>query len=276
MDLKNKIRLVGADLDGTLLNDRKELCIGAAETIAEAKQNGIHIVPITGRPYQGIPQCILNLKEIDYIICSNGAQIISYKTGECIFSSPISNSKSREVIKILTELDCIFEPFADGCGYSQPHIFESYMQQFKGTPIEDYITSSRKIVDDSGALFRDGTREADEFFVNCKEAEVRAALIERLDKIGGVQYCNLGDRFMEITKQGTDKGAALETICHYLGIGISETIAFGDGENDLLFLEKAGVAVAMENAFPSVKEKADIIAKSNNDNGVCEIIKQLY
>ena len=71
MDKKRNIRLIGVDLDGTLLTDDKKLCPGAEETIKKARENGIQIVPVTGRPFMGIPDCVKRVKEIEYIINSN-------------------------------------------------------------------------------------------------------------------------------------------------------------------------------------------------------------
>ncbi len=118
-------------------------------------------------------------------------------------------------------------------------------------------------------------KRADEFFVSSADKAEQEKISAALDALGGVQYWYYDDKYIEITREGCDKGSALEAICRHLGVNIENTMAFGDGDNDLFFLEKAGVAVAMENAFPSVKAKADIIAKSNNDNGVCEMIEEL-
>ncbi len=270
-----QVRLAGIDLDGTLLNDRKQLCEGAEEVLAKAAKNGLYIVPITGRPYTGLPECVRALPFVDYVICSNGAQIIRAKTGEALCSLTIGNAKSKKIMAALRTLGCVFEPFACGAGYTEQAIFDRYMEQFKGTPLEEYITSSRRIVDSVEAVFDNGVTEADEFFVNCPDGRVREQLITAMDAIGGLQYCLLGDRFVEITKKGCDKGEALAALCRHLNVPVAQAIAFGDGENDLLMLDKAGVAVAMGNAPPIVKKRADIVAKSNNENGVCEIIKKV-
>lgn len=275
MKLKNKIKLVGVDLDGTLLRDDKTMCNGAPEIIKAAANRGIHIVPITGRPFSGIPECIKAIKEIQYIISSNGAQIIHAHSGKSIFSFPLSNEQSNEIISILSRAECMFEAFSDNVGYIEQNVYDYYAEIYSGTPVGDYIFSSRRVTASIPALFRNTQRTADEIFVICKSDQVRSELISVFDKMDDIQYCRLGDRFFEITKKGTDKGEALEVLCNYLGIALDQTIAFGDGENDLQFLQKAGVAVAVENAFDSVKAHADMIAKSNNDNGVCEIIKML-
>lgn len=272
---RKEIRLAGIDLDGTLLNDKKQLCGGAAATLAAAAAKGRYLVPITGRPYAGIPDCVRHLSFIEYVICSNGAQIIDAKTGKALYSFTIDNETSRRIMAALRALGCVFEPFANGVGYTEQAIYDNYMCTFRGTPLEEYITSSRHIVDCIEAVFDDGVTETDEFFVNCPDERTRRQLVTAMDAIGGLQYCMLGDRFVEITKKGCDKGEALAVLCRHLSVPITQTIAFGDGENDLLLLDKAGIAVAMGNAHPSVKQHADLIANSNNDNGVCEIIKKV-
>jgi len=270
-----RIKLAALDLDGTLLNDNKTLCDGAADTLAEAAAHGMHIVPVTGRPLDGIPACIRELPFIDYYICSNGAQIIDAKTGAALYSFAIDNARSKEVVQVLRDLGCTFEPFANGVGYTEQAVYDDYMTRFGGTPLEEYITSSRRIIDNVDAVFADGRTEADEFFVQCADEALRDALVAAVETLGGLQYCLLGDRFMEITRQGTDKGETLRVLCRHLNVDIRRTVAFGDGDNDLTLLEAAGIGVAMGNAFPGVKEKAALVAKTNNENGVCDILKGL-
>ncbi len=270
-----EIKLIGIDLDGTLLSDEKLLCDGAEETLKKAAESGIHIVPITGRPFKGIPKCVKDLSCIDYFICTNGAQIIDAKTQKNVYSFSISNEKSREVMAALKGLGCIFEPFCDGVSYTDEKTFNTYIDCFRGTPVEEYIISTRVITESLDSLFEDGKRQADEFFVSCSDKAAQARVAKTLDEIGGLNYWFYDDKYIEITRDDCDKGAALETICAHLDIDTQNTAAFGDGDNDLFFLRKAGVAIAMENAFENVKAAADIITKSNNENGVCELIETI-
>lgn len=267
------IKFVGVDLDGTLLRDDKTLCDGAEKLINSLAERGIHFVPITGRPYSGIPGCVKRLDAVEYIISSNGAKIMEAKTDRELFSFSLSNNKTLELISIMRNNNCMFEVFADHVGYAEKELYDYYVREFTDTPIGDYIFSSRKITPSLEALFEGTDRQADEVFIDCRNPQARDDILKSIAGVSGISHCSLGDRFLEILKQGTDKGEAMAVLCDYLGVGLEETIAFGDGENDLQFLEKAGVAVAMENAFPCIKEKADIITKSNNDNGVCEILK---
>ena len=81
--------------------------------------------------------------------------------------------------------------------------------------------------------------------------------------------------FIECMANGIDKAASLDVLCKKLGIKQDETIAFGDGYNDLSLIEYCGYGVAMENAVDEVKERANYITLSNNDNGIAYCLKQL-
>ncbi|MFR2018740.1 MAG: HAD-IIB family hydrolase, partial [Eubacterium sp.] len=160
-------------------------------------------------------------------------------------------------------------------GYCEKFVFDHYKEVYTGTVLGDYIFSSRKQVDSLLTLFDDKNAEADEVFIICKDNDDREIIKAQTDKISGIQYCMLADRFLEITKNGTDKGTALEMLCNHLKIELNKVIAFGDGENDLQFLNKAGTAVAMGNATDSVKAQADIITDTNNNQGVLKALKGL-
>ena len=80
---------------------------------------------------------------------------------------------------------------------------------------------------------------------------------------------------IECMANGFDKAASLDVLCKKLGIKQEETIAFGDGYNDLSLIEYCGYGVAMENAVDEVKERANYITLSNNDNGIAYCLKQL-
>lgn len=272
MEFKD-IRLIGVDLDGTLLTDDKELTPELKNKIIDLCQKGIHFVPITGRPLTGIPDCLNEIEELEYVITSNGSQITHFKTGTPLFSFPISNSKANEIISILEGRDCMYEVFADGVGYIKQDEFEFHKSRFDGTPFGEYLFKSRKVVPSILELFLGTQKDADEVFILCNSQADRDELVEIFKGINGIQLCIIADKFLEITKENTNKGNALAVLCDYFGISLSQTIAFGDGENDLQFLERAGISVAMENAVDEVKKKADFVTKSNNENGVLEVLK---
>lgn len=268
-------KMIGLDLDGTLLKNDKSIDAKTKEYLETLSANGVHIVPITGRPLSGVPDCVRNIKGVDYIISNNGSKTVLNSTNETLFSLAMDNATSKRVIESVKQTGAIFEVFLNHYGYCEKFVFDHYKEIYTGTVLGDYIFSSRKQVDSLMTLFDDKSAEADEVFIICKDNDDREIIKAQTDKISGIQYCMLADRFLEITKNGTDKGTALEMLCNHLKIGLDKVIAFGDGENDLQFLNKAGTAVAMGNASDSVKAQADIIADTNNNQGVLKALKSL-
>lgn len=268
-------KMIGLDLDGTLLKDDKSIDTKTKEYLETLSANGVHIVPITGRPLSGIPDCVRSIKGVDYIISNNGSKTVLNSTNETLFSLAMDNTTSKRVIEAVRQTGAIFEVFLNHYGYCEKFVFDHYKEVYTGTVLGDYIFSSRKQVDSLLTLFDDKNAEADEVFIICKDNDDREIIKAQTDKISGIQYCMLADRFLEITKNGTDKGTALELLCNHLKIGLEKVIAFGDGENDLQFLNKAGTAVAMGNASDSVKAQADIITDTNNNQGVLKALKDL-
>ena len=268
-------KMIGLDLDGTLLKDDKSIDTKTKEYLETLSANGVHIVPITGRPLSGIPDCVRNIKGVDYIISNNGSKTVLNSTNETLFSLAMDNATSKRVIESVRQTGAIFEVFLNHYGYCEKFVFDHYKEVYTGTVLGDYIFSSRKQVNNLLTLFDDKNAEADEVFIICKDNDDREIIKAQTDKIRGIQYCMLADRFLEITKNGTDKGTALELLCNHLKIKPDKVIAFGDGENDLQFLNKAGTAVAMGNATDSVKAQADIITDTNNNQGVLKALKDL-
>lgn len=268
-------KMIGLDLDGTLLKDDKSIDTKTKDYLETLSANGVHIVPITGRPLSGVPDCVRNIKGVDYIISNNGSKTVLNSTNETLFSLAMDNATSKRVIEAVKQTGAIFEVFLNHYGYCEKFVFDHYKEVYTGTVLGDYIFSSRKQVDSLMTLFDDKNAEADEVFIICKDNDDREIIKAQTDKISGIQYCLLADRFLEITQNGTDKGTALELLCNHLRIKPDKVIAFGDGENDLQFLNKAGTAVAMGNATDSVKAQADIITDTNNNQGVLKALKNL-
>lgn len=274
MEFEN-IRLAGVDLDGTLFNSDKQIDSRTRKAITLAYNNGVQLVPVTGRPFSGLSDEILSIKEISYAITNNGAEIIDLRTGKPIYSRQISNKITLEIIQKAQKLDTVFEVFADGFGYLTASSMENYMNIHGETPVGQYIKSSRRIVNDVYEFVKESACCADEIFISIKDNKVKQELEDMLKEFEGIQYWSIFGSFIEVTEKTADKGKAFRYLTEHLGFDIKNTIAFGDGENDISLLESAGISVAMDNAESCVKAIADIITASNDNFGVARIIEKL-
>lgn len=269
----SSIKLIGLDLDGTLLHDDKTMSTRTKNAIEQASALGIKVVPITGRPIAGIPDFITLMPEIKYMIYNNGSQII--EGDKTLFSFSLDKQKAVQIMSLIKSMGAMVEVFVDGWGYIEPYVDEFYHSVIpEDTPIGQYIYSSRRVVSSINDVVAKGDC-INEIFVICPNPECRPDIVDAIKEIDEIHYWTLDPIFVEITRENTNKGVALETLCNLLGIDICDAIAFGDGENDLPFLQKAGVAVAMDNAPDVVKESADIIADTNNNDGVAKIIEKI-
>lgn len=274
MKPENKIFLVGLDLDGTLLKNDKTISKATANAMRGAARRGIYLVPVTGRPLSGIPKCVLELGVCQYSITTNGAAITDLKTGERVHSVSIDNRKTVSIMKALDEMGVSYETFADGYGYLSPAVMDKYNKKYAFTPVGEYIKTSRKVVDDPLAMFGNNGKCADEIFISCNSSEQRAQLANRFSVVGGIQFCFLDDSYLEITAVGADKGTALTYLCGMLGINRENTAAFGDNANDVSLVDAVGMFVAMGNSSDEFKLRADIVADTNENDGVAKILNK--
>lgn len=275
MKTRKRIRLIGLDLDGTLLRDDKTISAFTEKSLAAAAGRGITLVPITGRPLSGIPECVTGLGVFDYAVTTNGAAVTRLKTGECVYSAPLPHEKTIAVMKKLLSAGVSFEAFANGCGYISPAVMAEYNQKYAGTPVGEYIQRSRRVVEDPLGEFERGGLCADEIFISCKDERERKALADGFGADEELQLCMLEDKFLEITRRGTDKGSALEWLCALLGVDKDCTAVFGDNANDAPLLRAAGLFVAMGNARDDLKSVADMVADTNEHDGVAKIINKM-
>ena len=96
ISMTHKIKMIGLDLDGTLLTDKKELTVRTREVLAKAIRSGIVVLVATGRPWMGVPEELREFPGMNYALTSNGARIIDTRTGNVIEEHLLSvNQRKR-------------------------------------------------------------------------------------------------------------------------------------------------------------------------------------
>ncbi len=270
-----KIFLAGIDLDGTLLRNDKSLSQASVDAINRAVDRGITVVPITGRPLSGVPDFIKKLDALKYIVTSNGAYITDIEKNEIIYSKQLSFDKTLKYISLANSSGLYCEAFSEGYGYVDSNTMSRHRAELYGTPLWEYITSSRCVVENVYSHFEENRLCADEIFCIAKSQSQRENFRSLIENDDDIQYCELENIYIELTHCDVDKGRALKRLCTFLNIPIENTIAFGDGENDLSFMKAAGTSVAMKNAKPLIIENADIITETNENDGVAKILDTL-
>lgn len=297
----NKIRLIGFDLDGTLLDPEKNVSSRTREALRQCSLQGILLAPVTGRPLHGIPESVRSIPYLTHLICSNGAMTVDLRTGEILRRKAMSYETSLAILKRLPE-NTIREIFIAGYGYHDSATHNLWEKRQLIPAQKQYLKESRKSVESLFCLlhslhdylhgkaclpevFMDTDPEkfhildrcmTEDIFVSAQSEEEQKQILSGMSDIK--ENCRIVESFatdLEFGSVHADKGEALLELAHMYGIDPSETAAFGDGGNDIGFMQRAGCAVAMGNAIPSIRNIADFVTDDNAHDGVANGIIRL-
>lgn len=268
-----KVKLIGMDLDGTLLTTKKELTAYTREVLSRAVKQGIIVMPATGRPLRGITDDLLEFSGFRYAVTANGGRVLNIRTGETLFEELVPAETAGKVLEILGHYDTLREIYFDGVGYAQEDALQNISRYLEEAPMMEYIMRTRIAVPDLWAKFEEENRAVDKVQGLFTSLEERDMAIRELREVSGIEITGALKKNIEVNAAGVNKGRALLRLGELLGIRREEIMAFGDGANDLKMIKEVGVGVAMENAKDELKEAADYIAGSNDKDGVARFIE---
>ena len=264
-------KLVAIDIDGTLMNDRKEITKEVNDAIQAAKAKGVSVVICTGRPIVGVQSIIEELKlndEEDFVITFNGALVQNTYSKDVESQITLAYENLKELYELSLKLDSPFQFFDTESLYtpnreiSRYTVHEAHINQI---PIHylpiDEVPKDMLI---PKVMFIDEPERLNTIIANIPES-----LWEKYTFVKSTPF------FLEILDPSVSKGNAVKQLAEKLSIKQEEVICIGDGENDLSMVEYAGCGVAMANAVSVVKEVAQFHTLSNNENGVAYAIEKL-
>lgn len=270
-----KIGIIAFDLDGTILDSQKNLSQRNLAALSRCVQMGIQVVPTTGRAVDGIPKKILEIPGVRYAITTNGGAVVDLEIGKKLKSCNLPNAKVLELIGILKKYHAMYDPYINGRGISQPAFIE-HMEDYGIEPvIQKMVLETRDVVPNTEAFVRENGSDAEKMNVFFQDLGEREVFREELKMVEGIIVSSSLYNNVEINAQGATKGEALLWLADHLGIDRMDTMAFGDGENDISMLKAAGIGVAMENGQDSVKAAANELTLTNDQDGVAVAIEKL-
>lgn len=272
--MKIKVKMIGMDLDGTLLTTQKELTAYTKQVLKRAAEQGIIVMPATGRPLRGITEDLLEFSEFRYAVTANGGRVVDLRSGESLCEELVPVDAARKILKIFEHFDTLREIYFDGTGYAQADMLRDVGRYLEEQPMMEYLLRTRVAVPDLWEKFEKENRGADKvqgLFVSMEERE---QALEELRAVPGIEITGALKKNIEVNAAGVNKGRAMIRLGERLGIRREEIMAFGDGTNDLKMLKEAGTGVAMENAKEEVKKAADYITASNDEEGVARFIEE--
>ena len=270
------IRVVGIDLDGTLLDDQKKICRKNIEILQKAKEAGTKIVLCSGRSPEGMQRELtaLGLKEEgQYGIGLNGAVIYEAQNGHIFQRSLMQPEAAAALIKVGREMSDILNIQV----YTGENVFverwnetTDYYQKATGSVpvlVEDLTQHLNEIV--KIVFFRQGEMD----FTLKKINALKESVLPHVPQ--GTQCVISAPYLLEFFDESIDKGKGMQQLAEYLQVQKEEVMCIGDQENDVPMLQYAGLSVVMANGAPQVKAIGDYVTESdNNEGGVAEAVEK--
>ena len=272
--MTHKIKMIGLDLDGTVLTTEKKITAYTRRVLQDALDAGVIVLPATGRPLAGIAKEFLEIPGVRYALTSNGARILDLETGQVLVENMLSKDKVEQLLSMLFDYDAILEIFIDGHSYVRSREFAHVYDYYANPSMAKYMIHTRNPVDDLFKILAEKGSGVEKVHCIFKHVEDKKEAAGRLREVPDIIFTSSFGPNIEINKVGTDKGVGLLRLGGLLGIRREEIMACGDGMNDYEMLKAVGFAVAMENGHEKVKEIADYVTVGNDEDGVAKAIKR--
>lgn len=258
-------KLCAIDIDGTLLNSQGEVTEDTIKAINQCKDNGVKVILSTGRPIQGIKKYMDLLDLSGPHITYNGAMIVG-EDRKVIYQVLLNQVDAEKIYQLGQDKGLSMIVWSENQLYGNKDDLNVRNYQ-KLSGVEPVIIHS---------------------FDDLKDKEItkiiwidEATTIQKIqkslnkDQFSEVNFVTSKPHFLEFFSAKVSKGKALEMVGKSLIIRRDQIVAIGDGENDLEMIQYAGLGIAMSNGAEIVKEHADIVTDSNDEDGLAKALRKL-
>lgn len=271
----NGYKLMAIDMDGTLLNSKKQITAESIKAINAAVDAGKLITINTGRGLMTLSEYLDTLSKVQYICGMNGSYIYSMKNKSCIYSEELAPRTVMKILQLAAEEDIMVNIIGDK-SVIQTNQYNNMEKYHMGLYKNLYRHTAEKCDNLSEYYCRHSfkVRKIDMFHTS---TDSRSATINRIQTEQLDVSVAIGEiTSLEISARGVTKGSGLKKLCEYLTLSPFEVIAIGDSHNDLSAFSLAALSIAMGNASPEIKAAADVVVSDCDNNGLAEAIYKYF
>lgn len=268
-------RLLFMDLDGTLLNDRKEITPGNRLALDQALERGHGVIITTGRPLKSAMDQARKLgmdKPGCYLIAYNGAVVYDWERKKQIFARTLTYPQVFRVFDKVNPMGIHIQTYDEWTVLVESRCDDAAVRRYCGL-----INMEHRVIND---VHTDLTEEPvkvlvidydDQTELLKVEAWLRESMSEEVDCFFSC------DQYLEVVPKGMSKGEAVVMLCRRMDVPVENAVAVGDAANDLSMIAMAGIGVAMANATEEVKAIADYVTlRDNNHDGIAEVVERFF
>lgn len=270
-DRLGDIRLIAVDIDGTLVRSDGKVSLRTRISLWRAQRAGIAIAIATGRPPRFAERFSRSLWLNGPVISSDGAMATDKPGGEEILNEPFESQALSWLLSYVRERGLYFHvqdkegvAVEKSCSEEAKKLLRSRLHA--RVPIK--IVPDNSLEDDPNRVLK--------LCLKC-DRSASSGIMRDLNSLANGKFrpVRTSPSYIEITKGGVSKGAALEVVCGKLGISLDRVAAVGDSANDIEMLQTVGIGVAMANASPELSLAADRFTYSNDEDGVSSFIYEV-
>lgn len=259
-------KLIAMDMDGTLLNSDRQISARTKKALFAAKDKGVIITLATGRMYASAKPFAEELALDVPLITYNGALVKNAITEEVYRHNPIPYEVALRIVKLAESGDFHINL------YLHDKLYVKEINDYTRL----YMSISQMPAHPVGVLSGFFTEAPTKILIIGEAVDLSKLAKMIKQEIGNeVEVTKSHTNFLEVMSYKSNKGRALEELVAEWGITSSEVMAFGDNYNDLMMIKYAGLGVAMGNAPAEVREMADLVADTNDQEGLAKVIERL-
>lgn len=273
--MRNDIKLIAIDLDGTLLREDCTISARTKEVLEEAGRQGYLVVPATGRSYRNTRFVMKDFHGISYYINGNGSVISRGDTGEILYFHEMDIENVKRICELAQKYDTYIELYAGQDAYTDEKgsqvirrcgLLEEYCQQLLDTNL---------FADNFGKFLSTEGVRVGKIHILASDMEEKEKLFKEIDAIPGVHPISVISNNIEVVHGKWSKWNAVLKLAEMTGVSQQEIMAIGDSNNDYEMLLNAGYSVAMGNACQRVKEISSTVTDTNENDGVAKAVEEL-
>ena len=286
-------KLVAIDLDGTLLNQYGIITEKTKKAISKAQEKGVEVMIASGRAITSVKRFSKEINSNKYFISGNGAITYDIKNNKILYENILSKTKALKIIKICEENSIYYNVYTEN-GIIAKNLSYNTLYYYKDNLTKpDENRTHINIVENVYDYFEQREEKILKIMICDEHKTVFNSIVRKLKELSEIEVLEVSHMSRKIIKQGTDEIAleyfytevsakdvdkwnALEEIIKLMNISKEEVVTIGDNANDLKMITNAGLGVAMGESAPYVKQSADIIAPTNDEDGVAIILNKIF
>ena len=262
--------IIALDLDGTLLNSQRVITPSTLDLLLQLQAVGKKIVISTGRPIFGATKVaeLLQLEKFGgYVMAYNGGVVQDWKTKEIIYSNVLQPEAIAAAYQYAKDAG-----FALVCYHDEFLVSEHEMNPYMEFSLKRNGLTFKKVVN----FLKEVTYPISKCMI-IGEPDSLHQLEERILDTHPTSFTVYRSEpfFLEVVPENINKATGLSVLLRHLNLPQSRLIAFGDSYNDIPMIRFAGIGIAMGNAPQEVKDAADLVALTNDEEGVAHVLASL-